>query len=73
MKKHTIHSRRGLGAANGFSVNMFWTDGQGWRDTTLYNLEVAPSKTEEARSQLDVRCFCLAPDAASAEPLIHCN
>ncbi|GBP87596.1 hypothetical protein EVAR_99651_1 [Eumeta japonica] len=63
----------GLGAANGCSVNMLWTGGQGTKAFSLHNIEVAPSRTEEARSQLDIRCYSRVPDAAAAEPLIHCN
>lgn len=54
----------GLGTANGFSVNMIWTDANG--EKRLYNFEVAPDlKNDE--SKINIRKF------SEREALIHCN
>ncbi|KAI8431265.1 hypothetical protein MSG28_001292 [Choristoneura fumiferana] len=55
----------GLGAANGFSINMIWSDAWGARQ--LYNVEVAPEKTDKsARSALNVHKY-------DKDSLVHCN
>lgn len=54
----------GLGAANGFSVNMIWTDINGER--RLYNVEIAPDLKAD-RSIINVQKF------GESEPSIHCN
>lgn len=54
---------QGLGVANGFSVNMFWTNAAGFRQ--LRNIEVAPNLLGN-RSLVDDKTF-------DEEPLVHCN
>ncbi|XP_023940998.2 uncharacterized protein LOC112047923 [Bicyclus anynana] len=53
----------GLGIANGFSINMIWTDKSGGRK--IYNAEVAPDLTGD-RSLVNIEGF-------ADEPLIHVN
>ncbi|VVC86170.1 uncharacterized protein LOC126978819 isoform X2 [Leptidea sinapis] len=53
----------GLGVANGFSVNMIWSDINNVRK--IYNVEVAPDLTSN-RSLINVKHF-------ENEPLIHTN
>ncbi|CAH4038991.1 uncharacterized protein LOC123718519 isoform X1 [Pieris brassicae] len=45
---------QGLGAANGCSVNMIWTEGDGTR--SLYNVEMAPDLTGD-KSLLNIKKF----------------
>lgn len=54
---------KGLGVANGFSVNFFWTNAA--EEHTLRNVEVAPNFDGD-RSLLDEKTF-------DEEALLHCN
>lgn len=54
---------KGLGIANGFSVNMFWTNVAGEHD--LRNIEVAPNLVGD-KSLLNEKTF-------NEETLLHCN
>lgn len=53
----------GLGIANGFSLNMIWSDA--WGSSKMYNVEVAPDMKTD-RSQLHVQRY-------EKDPLVHCN
>lgn len=55
----------GLGVANGFSLNMIWTDISG--DRKMYNIEVAPDSKAD-HSILNVQTF----DDTGAS-MVHCN
>lgn len=54
---------KGLGVANGFSVNMFWTNTVG--EHQLRNVEVAPNLVGD-KSLLHEKTF-------DEEMLVHCN
>lgn len=54
---------KGLGVANGFSINMFWTNADG--EHQLRNIEVAPNLVED-KSLLHEKTF-------GEEALVHCN
>lgn len=54
---------KGLGVANGFSVNMFWTNAAG--EHQLRNIEVAPNLVGD-RSLVHEQTF-------DEENLVHCN
>lgn len=55
----------GLGIANGFSVNMLWTEDDGYRQ--LFNVEVAPDLKAD-KSLLNVQKY-----ESGGESLVHCN